>query len=37
MGGRLMLSTWNEANRVGHRGQDKVTSIVYLRYLLGNG
>ena len=36
-GGRLMLSSWNEVNKVKHRGKDNEIGIVSLTYLLGIG
>ena len=36
-GGRLMLSVWNEAMKLKHRGYDNRIGIVSLTYVLGIG
>ena len=35
--GRFVLSVWNEANEIKHRGQDNEIGIVSLAYLFGIG
>ena len=34
IGGRFVLSAWNEVNVIKHRGQDNEMGIVSLAYLL---
>ena len=34
-GGRFMLSAWNEANEIKHRGYNNEIDIASLTYLLG--